>query len=308
MTAFDHRRRTGFSRRTVLGAGGATLAAALVPARLWAADTAASIPLDDLDVFGPPVGPYERIRALFQVPEDVETLVKRLWGAYMDGGRPDYGHWALSYNYLWWQTLPQQVDVRVRVARIGQKMSAKYDADHPAKPEGVYWSAVFLGLEALTKGVLNSLQMVPEFIARLDASIARDASYLHNAAEWAKAKMYFKRPPFPMSVGSMRKGYEILEKADPADERAYALYAVLRAEAAYMADGRAAAARELKRLDDVCPRDMITRYTYELSAYLGERLLAAADAGTYDKYTWDPLLEPVLALRDRAFQPKQICK
>lgn len=300
--------RFRLNRRRLIGAGVAGLTAAAWPRLLWAADTAATIPLDDLDVFGPPVGAYERIRALLQVPDDVETIVKRLWGAYMEGGRPEYGHWALSYNYLWWQTLPQQVDVRVRVARIGQKMAAKYDTDHPSKPEGAYWGAVFLALEALTKGVLNSLQMVPEFIARLDASIARDRSYLYNAADWAKAKMYFKLPPFPMSIGSMRNGYEILNQIDPANERTYALYAVLRAEAALMTEGREAAVRELKRLDDVCPVDVITRYTYELSAYLGERLLAAVDAGSYDKYVWDPLLEPVLVLRDRVFQPKQLCK
>ncbi|RMF15457.1 MAG: hypothetical protein D6761_07815 [Candidatus Dadabacteria bacterium] len=238
---------------------------------------------------------YEYIRRWFETPTDAEHLVRALWQSYSDSGRFDHGHWALMYSQLWWQGLPAG-EQRLRVSRIGRAMALKLMQAHPEHAAGPFWSAAFLGFDALVRGVLDSLNMIPEFFKLLDEAERRDPEYLLGTVWLAKAKAYIKLPPFPMSIGSVKKGVAYLEKARPLQEPAYGLWHITRAEAELATSGEAAALKALDGLSNVCPPDMQSIYTYEISAWFAGKFRNVVANGTYNKYTWDPMLESALPL------------
>ncbi len=264
----------------------------------------------DLDLFDPfgPIGTnYDRIRNVVAGVHDVEPFIKHLWDQYVSTGRREYGEWTLSYVNLWWQSLPQDKSERIRVARIGRKTSDRVAADHADSAAGPMWSAIFWGYEALINGVLDFLNQVPAFFKRLEEANSRDNSYMFGTATLGMAKAYIKLPPFPMSVGSLKKGYAYLDQVRPLMERHYALWYVVYAEAEMQRVGRDAAFQALDLIDRVCPVDVASQYTFELSVYLRERFHEAVESGKYDKYLWDPLMEPIEALRTKVYKPSETC-
>ncbi len=266
----------------------------------------AGLAIDDLNPFGHPDQGYHAIRSSFNTPADIERAARTAWDQFAATSDFQYGHWGLLYTYLWWQSLPVG-QPRIKTAIIGRKMADKLAAFRPDHPAGHMWGANFFGFEALSRGILNSLQMVPELLRRLDRAEQVDPTYLDGLVYLARAKLYIKLPGFPMSVGSLDKGYKYLEQARSMQESRYALWYVVLAEAEFERRGRDAALAALDGIDNVCPYDRQTRYTYELSKYLAGKFVAAIQDGSYDRYTWDPLLEPVLELQQREFVPGQLC-
>lgn len=298
----------------ILGLGAGT--GLFVPGLPRAASTVAEIPLDRLDPFGPPGENYDRMRGWFSEPADVSRIIRRLWVSHQEGGGLEHGLWALSYAFLFWQTAASSSQ-RLKIARAGLKMARSIEREHPGEVTGLFWSAVFYGSVGLSRGHLDALQMLPEFERRLTQVEEIQPDFFYGSAHLLKAKMYTKVPPFPVSIGNMQKGYEYLEKARPYQEGTYAIWYLVLAEAEYLTKrreegpekGREAAFAVLDRIEsEVCPVDVTTRYTYEMAAYVaGKFREAVAPGGKYDKYTWDPLLEPITELRTRIYRPKQIC-
>ena len=291
-------------RRPLLG-GLATTAASLALPRIGEASLL-NVPLDHLDPFGPPDLYYDKLRSAFNRPKDAADLAKRLWAEFNRTGNGNYGHWAIMYIQLWWQSLPGDQG-RIRASKIGKAMADKLTVAMPESAAGPYWSAVFFGFEALVRGVLDSLQMVPDFLRKFDEAQQRDPSYLMGSVYMAKAKAYTKLPAFPMSVGSLDKAFEYLDKAKPFQAERYAYFYIVLAEAELQRNGPEAALAALEGIKNVCPSDVQSRYTYEMANILAEKLRAALAADTYNRYTWDPLLEPVMELKERKFVPPKLC-
>ena len=264
----------------------------------------------DLEMLNPlaPISPrrYGKLRSDFTEPADGEKLVRRLWQAYADTGKFDYGHWAVLYSQLWWQSLPAGKG-RLRVSAIARKMATKLMADNPNSAAGPFWAAAHMGFEALVRGVLDSLRMIPHFFKLLDKAEAIDPSYLMGSVYLAKAKAYIKLPSFPMSIGSLKKGFQYLEKARPLQEHTYGLWHVFYAEAEIQRDGNAAALRALEGLSKVCPTDMQSLYTYEMAFWVADKLRKAIHDGSYNRYTWDPLLQPIIELTKTRIYPPDHC-
>lgn len=282
------------SRRSLVGLAGLTAGALAIRPQIIFADT-----LAEMDPFAPlKLDAYLRLRKLMQQPTDGEALVKNLWERYVQTGKFDYGHWAVCYSQLWWQAHPPGKD-RLRVSQIGRAMAEKLRTDFPAHPAGYFWSAAHMGFEALVRGVLDSLNMIPQFFNLLDEAEARDPGYLLGSVHLAKAKAYLKLPSFPMSIGSVDKGLAQLEKAKPYQEKRYALWYIVLAEAEMQRQGKEAALQALHGLDQVCPQDMQSQYTFEISTLFAEKFRHSVATGKYNKYTWDPMLESIIELRDR---------
>jgi len=266
----------------------------------------ATIPLEWLDPFGPPRLHYDQLRPLLKKPEDIEAIITRLLSAYRGTHKEKYLLWSLSYAFLLWQSVPRGQE-RVRVSLIGTRLVGELSQTSLPPHIPAFWEAVFMGTLALSQGILNTLQYVPEFIKRLKKVEESAPSYFYGSSALLLAKMYIKLPPFPLSLGNISMGMEYLEKARPYQERTYALWYVVKAEGEYLLYGKERAYATLDQLREVCPVDVTTRYTYEMAIYLSERFREAIETGSYDKYLWDPLLEPITPLIEKGYTPSRFC-
>ena len=75
--------------------------------------------------------------------------------------------------------------------------------------------ALYAGAEALTRGVLEALQLIPENQARLERVERDHPGYFYGSPALIVGKGYIKVPPFPLSVGNIAKGIAFLRKAVP---------------------------------------------------------------------------------------------
>ena len=265
-----------------------------------------SLPLPALDPFGPPGKYYDQLRALFREPADVERVIQRLWKEYKRTGEKKYAFWILNYTNLLWQGL-EDPEKRRKVAMGAVKLARKLARDYPNDPEPAFWEPVFLGFYALSVGVLNALQYLPQYQARLKWLLKHRPDYFYGGAYLLLARLYMKAPPFPISIGDLDKAFEYLEKARPYQEKRYALWHIFKAEAEYLRYGKERMLKTLQEIDEVCPVDVTSRYTYEIAKYYAEELIKATETGEYDQYQWDPLLKPITILTKKRYNPKKLC-
>ncbi|RMF12723.1 MAG: hypothetical protein D6761_12265 [Candidatus Dadabacteria bacterium] len=281
------------SRRQLLVQTAAGIAAAANPLRAQAAPSIATVPLDYLDPARPLDHVYEIMRpTLFDLGQ-AQIAIERSWKAYTRSGDAKYAEWASLYAFNYWRMVDLG-DARIRAARIGTKLTQQFRADHPEHPGGHFWSATFLGLEAISRGILDATQLIPEYQKHLERAAAMDETYFYASPLIGLAKLYVKAPRFPVSVGNLDRGLEYLEKARPYQEKHFAIWYVFKAEADYLKTGDTAQAiRWLDAMRSVRPVDSATQYALEMSIQDGVSLRKAISGGDYNKFKWDPLLTPL---------------
>lgn len=285
----------GLSRRRLMTAAAGGLSGLMVSSvpvpSLAATPTPPADPLE-LDPYAPPRRYWEELRPLFFSQSAMRQVVERLISAYRQEKEARLGEWMLYYAYIWWRTAPEASD-RLKIAKAGRRLSRGFSSDHPDHVAGHLFAAVFTGVEQLTRGVLETLQMIPSYRDAMEAAVARDESYNNGLPLLLQAIMYIKLPPFPVSVGDPQKGRAYLERAGEYMRGRYALWYLYAAEADLGGQGASAAFDKLERMRrEVEPVDVNTAYVYDATRTDAERLRRAVEAGRYDKYRWDPLMEP----------------
>jgi hypothetical protein len=85
-------------------------------------------------------------------------------------------------------------------------------AVQPDDSEGLLWLAANLGADALERGVLTALKVLPEMERLLLRLEARDPMYDHAAAARTLGVLYFKAPAL-ISIGSKSRARDFLERA-----------------------------------------------------------------------------------------------
>ncbi|RMF17129.1 MAG: hypothetical protein D6761_04975 [Candidatus Dadabacteria bacterium] len=282
---------TRLRRRTVLC--GAAVAAAAVGERVWG--SAAEPPLDRLDPFGD-IENFAVLRPYLFDAAGGKHLVSRLWEAYTRSGRREYGEWAVVYVFPWWRTMIARKD-RVSVARIGQKMAQKLAADHPSHVAGYQWAAIHVGTEILSVGVIDALNQVSRMRTMLEKATAIDAGYFYGLPKLILAKAYAKLPPFPVSIGNLGRARDMLEELRPRQAHVFAIWHLFLAETMYLQgdpDGALSVLAEIEAA--VTPENGATAYVLESTLGDAATLSKRIQDGTYERYLWDPLLEPARAL------------
>lgn len=258
----------------------------------------AQLPLEFFDPRRPVDKHYATTRTIMIVPAEAEALVARLWQVFLETSELKYGEWALMYTLNWWRAVDLGAP-RVRTSRIGIRMAQAITQQFPSKSMGPFWTAVFVGAESISRGILDAIQNVPEFQRNLAIAEKEDPSYMYGSPILLQAKMFIKLPPFPVSIGDLDKGVDYLERARPHAERKMAFWDIFLAEAVYLKSGRDACFQILDRIaEHVKPVDGATMFVYEMTLSDAASMRAAITNGTYNKYTWDPMLSP-LNLADR---------
>ncbi len=302
------RKSTLLNRRHVVGGGLASLLVS--PAIAQDSDNLRSrfgnpTDIEWLDPMAP-MANYERIRHLFQEPADVYELVKIIWERFDRSGDIRYGEWALSYSFMWWQTLPPGGQ-RIKAAQVGRILAEHYMRADDKGVVGPFWWTMFKGSEALARGVVDSLHMLREFIPMLDQVEERDPSYLYGAVHMVRAKLLAKLPPFPMSYGNVKKAAQMIERCREYNGDRVGLYYITRAEIELQLAGEQRALQTLDELQTLCPSNLFLGFNYEMGLFLADKFRQALAADKYDKYTWDPLLESIRELVDASYPPTPGC-
>lgn len=275
------------TRRKVLQIGAATLYSPAITAN-------ASQPLDlsKFDPFAPATSHYAYVAKYVWKLESARELVNQLWLSYVNQGVKKHADWCFLYWYNYWR-LVSLGENRIKTARIGVKMVEKVIAAEGVTAWNLFWKAAFLGLEAISKGVLDAAQSIAEFKKLMEESVRLDPTVYYANGYVGLAKLYSKAPPFPISVGDIDKGQLYLKLAEPHQRKKFALWYLFAADA-YVALNEIDRARDvLGQLGEVKPPDVVSQIIFETTKIDAASLMKEVDAGTYNKYKWDPMFTPL---------------
>lgn len=244
--------------------------------------------LDQLDPFAPADG-YPRARSLFFDPEAGRVAVERHWRAFEDSRQIRMAERAFVYAFAWFRALPDR-NRRLQIVRAAQKMAAIVAREQGQHPAGPVWGTVFLGMEAVTSGILNTLNLIPTYMDLLTKAQKIDPDYYYGLPGMMRAKLYTKAPPFPVSVGDPAKAWPELDRIAGLSKGVWATWYLACAEAELSRGGKAKAFAWLDRMEvEVRPRLVHLAYDLEIARRDAVEFRSVVTNGTYDKYTWDPV-------------------
>lgn len=115
--------------------------------------------------------------------------------------------------FVLWRLEKQDNRRRLGYAKLAVQMGKEMIKIAPNRPEGYHWVGAGLGMIGLTRGVLNSLQIVAEIRRNFEKSYELDPSYLNGSAMVQMARLYTMVPGFPISIGDKEKALQLLLKA-----------------------------------------------------------------------------------------------
>lgn len=102
---------------------------------------------------------------------------------------------------------------RIAYAKLMLDNAKKMVELEPNNAAGYHWQGAAYGMIGLTRGVLNSLQLVPELKKNFERSIELDPNYLGGSALVQMARVYTMLPGFPVSIGDKEKAIKNLIQA-----------------------------------------------------------------------------------------------
>ncbi len=271
-----------WSRRTLIG----TSAAALVSYPVAGSAAVDEHDLEFLDPFAPAEYYMGRRTVFFDTPQTAQAFA-RLWKAYQHTGRSDYAEWALIYAFAWWRSAPSR-DARLKITKIAERAAQRYIERSSPAPGGRVWKAIMLGAKVATLGLLEAAHMLPAMLDELKEAEEHGRPYYKGIIALSRAKIYYKAPPFPASIGDMDKARNILDQYEHEKNRIAAWW-WLTAELEHI-EGRTDRALELLREMPrrVTPPDVLLAYSLDTSVFDAAELIRAIRDGSYSRYLFDP--------------------
>ena len=271
-----------WTRRNLIRSGAAATTS-LIPAWAEAQEVA------DLEILNPfaPGDLYMRRRAVFFDTSKTARAFASLWKAYRQTGRPELAEWALIYSFAWWRSAPNR-ETRLKIIKIADRAAQQYIQRSDPAPGGRVWQAVMLGAKVATLGLLEAAHMLPAMLDQLADAEAQGRAYYRGVIALSRAKIYYKAPAFPASVGNMQKARDILEQYEHEKTRIAAWW-WLTAELEHI-EGRTERAFELLREMPrrVVPPDVLMAYSLDTSVFDAAELIRAIKDDSYSRYLFDP--------------------
>ena len=255
---------------------------------------AAAIPIDAYDPEGG-VATYidELFAQVLQQENGAKKTVEIIWRAFEQTKRVELAEWAVQYAFLWWRDTPLGAE-RIRVARAAQQMAQAILAAKPSSIVGETWHAAYLGFEALSRGILDSLQVVPNILEAAHGIHKKAPNYFYGMGAMMIARVYFKAPPFPVSRGDLKKSLQILDAVRHYSEGRFAPWYLFYAEALHINGYIKEAQNVMTNWEDgLKPTNKIELMNLGMTRIDMANLKTAIDSGKYDRYLWDAYLVPL---------------
>lgn len=116
---------------------------------------------------------------------------------------------AMWSYYVWQKATPK--NRLADVAKLAMRFAKQATELNPNGAEGWFWYGASVGFYGLSKGPLESVQLVPEVEKSFLKSQKLDAKYYQGAAERNLARLYMMLPGPPISIGNDAKAKQLLD-------------------------------------------------------------------------------------------------
>jgi len=124
---------------------------------------------------------------------------------------------AARLGYYAWRLEAESNSQRTQFGQLIYRLAKEAIALRPDHPGGHLWAGTGLAMMGLPRGILNSLQLVPEGRQHFEKSIELDPTYLNGIAYALMGHAYAVVPGFPLSIGDKKRAQQYLVKAREAD-------------------------------------------------------------------------------------------
>ncbi len=177
-----------------------------------------------------------------------------------------------------WRLEKESNKRRLGYARICVKYAKEAIQIRPDGAEGWHWLGAGLGLAGLTRGVLNSLQLIPEIKRAFEKSAELNPAYLDGSALGQLGRVHTVLPGFPVSIGDHVKAMEyVLQARKRAPNQT--LYNLYIADLLWAAGRNEEAIAELRKIPAMKPETEIQYFTYETSKRKAVELIRTIESG-----------------------------
>lgn len=159
----------------------------------------------------------------------------------------------------------------------------------PEKPQGYHWYGVGIEAWGLSRGVLNSLQLVPEGKKALERSIAIDPTYLFGSAQLQLGRALLLLPGFPLSIGNRDEALRLTLEGVKQNPN-FTMGVLYLADLYWMIGRTDDAVREAKKIATLKPTNEYEYLTYEVAVekaqYIIEKIKAGEKREPYIDWIW----------------------
>lgn len=195
---------------------------------------------------------------------------------------------AAQLCYYAWRLEDKDNKRRVDIGKLTVKLGKEVIALAPKHPGGHLWAGAGLAMIGLPRGILNSLQLVPEGKAYFETSIKLDPTYLNGIAYTLMGHAYHVVPGFPISIGDKKRAQEYLAKARQSDPGS-SMNLLFIADLLWDLRRNDEALEVLAILPTLKPRSELEYFLYTTNKRKADELVALIKSGA----TRDPLFDVI---------------
>lgn len=159
----------------------------------------------------------------------------------------------------------------------------------PEKPHGYHWYGVGIEAWGLSRGILNSLQLVPEGKKALERSIALDPTYLFGSAQLQLGRALLLLPGFPLSIGNRDEALRLTLEGVKQNPN-FTMGVLYLADLYWMIGRNEDALREAQKVATLKPNNEYEYITYEVAVdkarFIIDQIKAGATREPYVDWIW----------------------
>jgi tetratricopeptide (TPR) repeat protein len=111
---------------------------------------------------------------------------------------------AAMMFFMTWESEKKDLKRRHDLAKLVIRYGKEMIAIDPNRVEGWAWYGLGIEIWGLSRGILNSLQLIPEGKKAFDRALALDPGYLNGTVQACIGRAYMEVPGFPLSIGDAK--------------------------------------------------------------------------------------------------------
>lgn len=181
-------------------------------------------------------------------------------------------------GYVSWRLETADAARRLKLAEIVVRYAKEAVALNSNHAAGHHWVAVGVAMAGVSRGILNSLQLIPIVRQSFERSAAIDPHYLWASAYSQLGRMYAVLPGFPVSIGDKMKAAEYFAMARriAPDETLPLLYA---ADLYWASDQPEKALEIIAQMKTMKPANAFQFFSYTMNMRKAEEMRGLIMAG-----------------------------
>lgn len=177
-----------------------------------------------------------------------------------------------------WKLEGQDLKKRHRLAKAIIAVGKEMIKIAPDKPHGYHWYGVGIEGWGLSRGILNSLQLVPEGKKAFEKSIELDPTYMFGSAQLQLGRALLLLPGFPLSIGNRDEALRLTLEGVKQNPN-FPMGVLYLADLYWMIGRTDDALREAHKIANLKPTNEYEFITYEVGVEKAKWLISQIKAG-----------------------------